>query len=375
MKKKLMTLLMAGLLAVSVCVPVFAESDVEQDSAGNVFASGDTVSLPGGPIFTAFAAGQNVDLADSESEGSIFAAGQQLTASGASIGESMYVAGNNVTLNNVNVQGNIFAAGNVISVIGESAANGVYMCGQNLTFEGETNKLVAAGSHVTVKGTIQGDVDISADSIEIADGTKILGELKVTSSTEPSIPSGAEIGKYTYDKASEAGESAAEIAASVSIGSIILNKIKSCFFWIIAMAAFGMILCWLFDEHLVRAKDYIKNRTGAMVVTGIVGYICIPIAILLLCCTCIFAPIAGILALTYVLLCCVGLAFAGASLVRLVLPNMNVFLSALIGIAVLEALRMVPVLGTVIAIAADMYLIGYVLQIIWLHRMQKKNAE
>lgn len=375
MKKKIMTLLMAGLVAISVCVPVFAESDIDEDSAGNVFASGDTVTLPGGPFFTAFAAGQNIDLADSESEGSIFAAGQQLDASGASIGESMYVAGNTITLNNVDVQGNIFGAGNVISIMGESAANGVYLCGQNLSFEGETNKLVAAGNHVTVKGTIRGDADITADSVDIADGTQILGELTITSSKEPTIPSGAEIGKYTYNESSEAGESAAEVATSVGIGSIILNKIKSCFFWIIAMGAFGMLLCWLFDEHLTRAKDYVKNRTGAMVVTGIVGYICIPIAALILCCTCILAPAAGILALTYVLLCCVGLAFAGASLVRLVLPNMNVFLSALIGIAVLEALRMVPVFGTIIGIAADMYLIGYVLQIIWLHRMQKKSVQ
>ena len=50
---------------------------------------------------------------------------------------------------------------------------------------------------------------------------------------------------------------------------------------------------------------------------------------------------------------------------------MNVFLSALIGIAALEIIRLVPVIGVLVGIAADMYLLGYVIQCLWLNRKQK----
>ena len=367
---------MAALVAVSMCVPVFADAETEsvQDSAGNILISGDNVLLPSAPFFGAFAAGKTVDLGDAESEGSVFAAGQDISASGASIGESLYVAGNGIMLNNVDVQGNLFAAGSNISMIGESEANGVYMAGSKITFEGESNALCLAASTVSVKGYIHGDVNITADNVEIGNGTIILGKLKVTGSNEPVIPDDAQIGDYEFSAASKAGEDAAEAAAKVSIGSMILKKIGSCFYWIIAMAAFGMILCWLFNDHLQGAVDLIKNRTAGMILTGVIGYFCIPVAALLLCITCIFAPIAGLLTLAYVLLLCAGLAFTGASLARLVFPNMNRFLSALIGIAVLEAVRLIPVIGFIVAIAADMYLIGYVIIALWDHRLQRKSS-
>ena len=373
MKKKMITLLMAGLLAISVCVPVLA-MESEEDTAGNVLASGDLVTLPTSPFHSAFAAGNTIDIGNAECEGTVAAAGQQINAAGASIGESLYVAGNGITLNNVDIQGNIFAAGNTISIIGNSEANGIYAVGQSITFAGETNALCAAANRVSVSGTIHGDVNIEAEDIEIDEDTIILGKLNITSTNEPEIPDTAEIGEYNFNEASKAELEAEKASTAAGIGSKILNKIGTCFYWIVAMAAFGMLLCWLFDKHLESAKEYIKNRTSAMVITGIVGWICIPIAALILCCTCIFAPIGGLLILAYILLLCSGLAFAGASLSRLVFPKMNVYLAALIGIAVLEAFRMVPVLGPVVGIAADMYLIAYVIQVIWLNRMKKKAA-
>ena len=53
---------------------------------------------------------------------------------------------------------------------------------------------------------------------------------------------------------------------------------------------------------------------------------------------------------------------------------MNVFLSALICIAALEVIRLVPFIGIIVGIAADMYLLGYVIQCLWLNRKQKAGA-
>ena len=356
---------MTAMIAAGLCVPVMAD-DWEIDSAGNVLASGDFVTLPQSGMFSAFAAGQNVDLSDSDAKGSVFAAGQQVTASGATVGESLFVGGNSVSLNNIEVDGNIYVGGNSVGVIGNSEANGVYAVGNSVTFEGEANAVYLAGTSVSLKGTIDGDVTIDAENIDIADGTEITGELKIRSAKEPKIPDGVEVGGYSYEEVSE------ETAAAVSIGAKILKKITKTIYWVVAMAAFGMLLCWLFNDHLRRAGDYIKNRTTPMVVSGILGWLCIPVAVILLLCSYILAPVGGLLLLVYIILLCAGLAFAGASIARLIFPNMNVFLSALIGIAALEIIVMIPVLGALVAIAADMYLIGYVVQVLWLNRLRRK---
>ncbi len=367
MKKKIITLLAAGLIAVMSVVPVMAETDTDKDTAGNIAVSGDLVTLPASPFFSAFAAGQSIDFGGVEASGSVFAAGQEISGTGAEICESLYVAGNTISLTNTNVLGNIFAAGNSFSMAGESTANAVYAVGNSISFDGITYALYAAGNTVTLKGKVDGDAYIEAENIVIGDDAVVTGTLHVKSVKEPEIPDGADIADYSYDKP-EVEEDAKE---SFGIASLIGQRLLKTIYWIIAMAAFGMILCWLFNDHLKRASEYIKNRTASVIVSGILGWMCIPILAIAFVCTYFLAPIGGIALLAYVLLNCVGLAFAGASLTRLVLPKMNIFLSTLIGIAVLEAVRMIPVIGVLVGIAADMYLIGYVIQRLWLNRLKK----
>ncbi|MCR5301983.1 MAG: hypothetical protein K6E49_06045 [Lachnospiraceae bacterium] len=369
MKKKITTIFTTVLLTALMCVPVFG-SETETDSADNVFVSGDSVSLPGEEFFSGFACGSNVDIGSANAEGSVFAAGQQVTGSGSTIAESLYAAGNSVNLNNTEVTGNIYAAGNQVSIIGNSAGNGVYLAGNSITFEGEARYIAAAGSSVSISGTVDGDVFIAAESVDIVDGTVITGKLTVESSKEPDIPRGVEMGDYSFELSAN-DEDAGPVE---SFSDKLFGKVKSCLYWMIAMAGFGMILVWLFNPHLESAASYLKTRLVPLAVSGIVGWLCIPVAALIICCSYIFAPVGGLIFSAYVFLIWIGLAFAGASLSKLVFPKMNPFLSALIGIAALEALRVVPFIGTVIGIAADMYLIGYVIQRLWINRMKKKPA-
>lgn len=370
MKKKWMSLLIAGLTTLCLCVPVFA-TEIEVDSAGNVMAAGDLVELPTTPFFGAIAAGQSVSVVGSSAKGSVMAAGQTVDISGSEIGESLYMAGNSVSMKDTTVNGNLYAAGNSVAITGDSSSNGVYFAGNMLTFEGETNGLFAGGSHIVVSGTINGDAFLEGETIEILDDAVITGECKIKSSGEPEVASGAQLGDYSYEHVDEDEEEVGEAAIKAGIGAKILKKLGSCLYWIVAMAAFGMLLCWLFNDHLAKAAVYMKERTGAMIGSGVISWMCIPVAAILLCCTYILAPVGGLLALAYVLFLCAGLAFAGASLVRLVLPRMNIFLSALIGIAALEIVRMIPFVGWIVGVAADMYLLGYVVQVLWLRRVRK----
>ncbi len=366
--KKLMTLVLAALLAIATCIPVLAN---EPDSAGNIIEAGDMVTLPSTPFFGALAAGQTVNIVNADAKGSVIVAGQEVSISDSEIGESVYMAGNSVSLRDTEVNGNVFAAGNSITVSGDS--NGAYATGNMISFSGTTNGFFAAGSNVVLSGTVNGDAIIEADTVEIKDDAVVTGELKIQSPTEPSIPDSAKIGDYSFEQVSEDTQNAAEAAAAAGIGAAIIKKITSGIYWIVAMAAFGMLLCWLFNDHLAGAAQMIKEKTGPMIATGAISWMCIPIAAILLCCTWILAPIGGILAIAYVLLLCAGLAFAGASISRLIFPKMNVFLAALIGIAVLELVRLIPFIGVIVGIAADMYLLGYVVQVVWAKRLKKQS--
>ncbi len=366
MQKRLFMFLMAGLLSIGCTLPVMA-TEMDEDSAGNVFISGDSVSVPNLSAFCTIAAGQNLEISDLEAEGGLMAAGQMLSVSGANIGESVFVAGNIITLNNLEAHGNIFAAGNSIKIIGNCEAKGIYAAGSDFEFDGTAQCINVAAKNVTIKGEIDGDVNISAENVEIAEGAVITGKLDIESVNEPDIADSAQIGDVEFEQ-TEAEDD------GTSIGSRIVKKITSGLYWIVAMAAFGMLLCWLFAHHIEEAAVMIREKTGAMIVSGIIAWICIPIACILLCVSMILAPTGGMLGIAYVLFLCAGLAFTGCSVSRIVFPKMNIFLSSLIGIAVLEAFRVVPVIGTLLGIAADIYLLGYVVVHVWSQRLQKKAS-
>ncbi len=370
MSKKITALFMTAFLLICTCVPVLA---AETDSAGTVFAADDTVSLDSVPFFTSFACGQSVDITDSKAQGSIMAAGRDVSVGSTVVNESLYIAGEKVTSTGNEVSGNIFAAGNSID-IEESSANGVYAAGNEITFGGTSKGFWAAGTKITFSGKVDGDVVLEGDTVKVESGSVVTGELRIVSSKEPEVAEDTSIGSYKYEEIAEKDVSGLSLTGKVSIGSVIWSKVKSCVYWVIAMGVFGVILCWLFNSHLVKAAELIREKPGLMIGTGIISWCAIPVLAIFLCCSYVLAPVGGMLLLAYVLINCAGLAFAGASLARLFLPNMNIYLSAIIGIAVFEVLIMIPFIGILIGIVADMYLIAYVVQTIWTRVKNEKAA-
>jgi len=263
-KKRITAIIMTCLMTALMCVPVLA---AEPDSAGNVFDADNAVSLSS-PVFGAFLAGQSVSVSGAEAQGSVFAAGQEVTVAGAKVGESLYVAGNSATVNDTEVGGNVWAAGNTVTIGTGVVANGVYAAGNTITFSGMSSGFFASGSTVTLAGIVDGDVTITADKVEVTQNAIVTGTLTVKSANEPDINDGAQINDYDYDRidTDEAGEG----AAKVGFFAMFLKQIGKCLYWIVAMAVFGLLLCWLFNDHLNNALTYIKERPAAMIGTGIV---------------------------------------------------------------------------------------------------------
>ncbi len=371
-KKKSLTVILTLIMAILLCVPVFADdAQYDTDSAGNMFASGDLVTIKTTPFFGGFAFGKSIMMSNAEAAGSFMAAGQEINVSNSTIEESLYIAGNNISTAYTEVYGNIYAAGNSVIIGEEVSGNGVYAAGSSIVFSGTSRCANLAASSVTFDGYVDGDVHISADKVTVTENAVVTGTLEIESANEPDISDSADVGEYSFDQVDDKREDADEAVAKIGILGSIFKRFTKCIYWIVAMAAFGMLLCWLFNDHLNRALTFMKERPGAMIGCGIISWLCIPLAAIILLCTYILAPIGGMLMLLYVLLLCAGLAFTASSLARLVFPKMNVFLSTLIGIAVFETVRMIPFIGFLVGIVADMYLLAYVVLNVWDHRMKK----
>ena len=383
MKRKCIAALLAVCILVMVLsMPLFA---AETDSAGNIFEAGEQVTLSDVPFFGAFAMGKDVDLNQAAAKGSVAVMGTGVSVAGSSIDETLYAGGGDVLIKDTAIKGNVFLIGNNVSLIGENSCNGAYLMGRDIIFEGKANALNASGKAIRIKGTINGDVNLKADKVGIDPDTVVNGTLNISAAEEPVIPESAQIGSYNYskvenkkadgggkEKTGEAGEKKDDDSQS-TVTSGIGAKIGKTIFWIVATAILGLILCWFFDKHLNSAGEMIKDNLGPYIGKGIGCLFLIPLLSILLCITVILAPVGVILLILYALLVFMGTAFTGSSVSRLLLPNLNVFLAAVIGIAVLQILKMIPFVGWIIRIATGIYILSYVFQYIWRNRLRKNK--
>lgn len=365
MKKKILTAtFLTLLLCIFMCTPLFA---AEQDSAGNIFEAADQVSLSDIPFFGAFAVGQNVMVDQADAKGSVGVMGTEVSVDGSSINETLYAGGGNVTVHNAAIKGNAYLMGNNVSLSGTSSCNGAYIMGSDILYEGTSNGLSAAGQSVTIKGTINGDAQIRAEKVEIDPAAVITGTLKISSEEEPSIPETAQIGSYAYSQVEKKED------ASAGRKSIFASKVVRRIFWIAAMAVLGLVICWLFSDHLTSAGEYLTEKPGAYIGKGIAAFFLLPILSILLCCTLILAPAGGIMLILYGVLLFAAAAFTGASLGRLFLPNLNVFLSALIGVVLLQILKLIPFIGWIVGAACAVYILSYTVQYILENRLKRNK--
>lgn len=370
LKKGLMGIVTAAMMLAAPMTCFAADDTVTTtDTAGNCFVSGEDAKMIDGEYFAGYGAGKNVAAEGSKFTDGLALAGMDLSVKDSEVGASTYLAGNSISVNNTIMDGNLIAAGASLYVNGTSSMNSVIAVGSSVDFNGTSNALMVSAADVTIDGTVNGDAYITAENVTIGDDAVITGELKVISGNDPKMSDTASIGTYNYTKVET--EEVEKVEKAVT-GAVILAKIKSAFYWAIAMAVAGLILCWLFDDLLVDAKEMVKTRTAPMLVTGFCAMLILPAAFIIGMVTVVGIPTILILTGCFTLLICISTAFAGASLGRLVFPGMNYMLSSVIAIAILEIAKKIPYLGVLISIAAVIYTVGYFIQSLYLHRICKK---
>lgn len=373
MKKNLLRVLTITCLLVMMCTVVaFADDSTTSGIfAGNAFSAGTNPEVKGENVKDIFAAGNFVSVDDSIASGNVFAAGNSVSITDVDAGADVIAAGQALNIDNTTVGGNLIAAGQNATISDGVKVDTAIIGAGTIEFNGQASYLNIDGEVVTINGIVDGDVDVTADKLYVGENAVINGKLKATTKEEPKVEPTATVGEYEYEELKDDAKATAE---KVGFFAKIIKKITSLFYWIPAMVILGIVMCLVFGKNLDEAKELITAKPLEMVLFGAISWIAVPTAAVFCMITVIGFPIGMIVATVYAVLIWAGLTFAGASLARLVFPKMNPVLASVIGVAVLELVRIVPVIGTLVGIAADMYLVGYVVRMIYYKSFKKEAA-
>lgn len=357
-KKSIKALVMAMLVAVLLPTTVLADENVGGVFAGNIFEAGSVASVTDSKAKDIFVAGQDASVKSSSVSGNVFAAGSNVGVQDVYAGADVFIAGQNVTVSSASIEGSIMAAGQSLA-ISDVTSSGIAACGATINVIGsEADEVLLSGEKIVFDSIAYGDVNITGEDITIGENAKIAGKLTVNSSEEPIIRDESAIGTYDFNKVES--DNQAEAAKKVTIFGRIIKKIASLGYWIPAGIIIALFLALLFGKNLDDAHALVKDKPAEMIITGLVMWAMLPVVLLVLAITIIGAPLAGIVGIVYLACIFLGLAFAGSSLGRMVLPNLHPILASIIGVAVFEIVRIVPLIGGLLGAAADMYLLGYV---------------
>lgn len=305
----------------------------------------------------------------------LLGAGRNLSLTGITTGGSIRVAGQNLSLRDCTVAENITVAGQDV-LIENCKASSIAAAGQTVTVSGSCKDLTIYAAKVYIDGTVEGDVEIGADTVEVGTNARIKGTMNVSASSDPVMQRGAEVADVNFTQVE--GSSSDSFMGQVSESDI--AGLVSVLFWIRTIASIlgtlvvAVLAEWLFSRHTAGAAAMIRTRTAATICSGIVGTLAAPIALILMLVLVVTLPVAGALFLTLLAIAAVAGGFLGASVFKLCFPRLGRFVCALVGGAIVGVASIVPYLGTLVSVAAFVYLFGYVLQCIYLGMRNKGDV-
>jgi cytoskeletal protein CcmA (bactofilin family) len=358
----LLAALLVGLL-LSTCLAAPARAQDAVASAGNVLSLSNQPNPISGDATVEhdlYWAGQSLTLGAATVKGDVIAAGQSLVLDGTSVGGNVRCASQTLSVRDVNAT-NITCAGQTLDIDGTTSANAAYLAGQDVTFSGTANSAMLAGKTVTVDGTVTGDVSISADTVTIGPDADIEGTLHVDATSEPTIPASAHVGSLDFNLTkSDSNEQASTVITGL-FGLSLLHVL----FGIASGCLVALLLTLLLPVAVDGSAACVRQRTAAMLVSGVVGVLVVVPAFVVLLILVATIPLAFALLLAFIALCLVAVPFSGASLARVCLPGWNRFGAAAAGGAVLGLAAAIPLLGVIVSFASVVYLTGYVIQSVW----------
>jgi hypothetical protein len=215
------------------------------------------------------------------------------------------------------------------------------------TIEGTVREdLFVLNGDTEISGTVNGDVVVFNGDVAVRSGAEIGGDL-VTQST-PQVEDGATIRgsrtnvatKFDYDMGGFAGRFVWWLGYTVSV--LILGLL------LLALAPH-------LDEAVV---ETIRARLGSSIGWGIGLFLLLPIASVLLIVTVVGIPLGLFVLFALALIYTIGYTVATLGVGRLVMRSSSRYAAFLVGLVILRAFALIPVLGGLLWLLASVWGLG-----------------
>ena len=333
--------------------------------------------------------GRNLRLGDCKVGNDVIAAGQIVSLDKCQAKGSVRAAAETIDIYDSTAGQNITVAARVITVK-NATCNALAAAAQSIDVSGSYKELTANAATVYIDATVDGDVVVGAGEVTIGKNARIKGTLHVTSPKEPVLEQGAQVGKVdfarekeelaqeeTAPQSEEAAPKQEETAPAQDEGVVeglggvlagiggVLTVIAT-IIGVVGTFVVAVLAEWLFSRHTAEAARLVRERTVPTIVSGVVGSIAAPVAVILMLILVVTIPVAIAVILAQLAMLAVAEGFMGASLSKIAFPKLGRYKCAMAGGAIVGVASAIPFLGVLVGIVAFVYLLGYVLQSIFL---------
>ena len=255
----------------------------------------------------------------------------------------------------------ISTKGDVTIPAGEQA-DFVMVVDGTATIAGEVNTIFVVNGSANLTGAKTETVVAINSPVNLADGTVVLGDVMTANSLV-----------HQTGTAEVMGEVKDMQASFIALGAVLAPALI--LLWIgfgLAVIAAGLLLAGVAGRQVRAAEALIIHEPVLTLATGIVAMVLIPLAAFLLIATLIGAPLGvGILIALWPLVAFVGYLVAGIWIGDWVLQQRRPavsrerpYLAAVIGLLILQALGLVPVLG-IVSTLVSLFGFGAVVLLAW----------
>lgn len=257
-----------------------------------------------------------------------------------SVDGSLRVLAGNVTISG-EVAGDIVMAGGALTLQSGGAVTGdVILAGGEIDLSGPVRGDVRGTvGTLTINGRITGDVDVTSDDLHLLSKARIGGDLHYKSANEATLASGAAV----------TGETVRTERKPYSPGDSAGSWLISPLFRLLCGLIAGLLLVLLVPRAMASVGDAARLAPLTSFLLGLLLFVLIPVALLILTITLVGAPIALIGLLAYICVIYLSQVFLGIAIGRFILPKSwdaygrgYNLLAMTIGVLILAGLRMIP---------------------------------
>lgn len=356
--------LIAVILAFTMAAPVLAADLRGEDSitvaSGEVidddlYVAGNDITIDGTINGDLWAFGSTITV-NGTVNGSMLAIGQTINVNG-SVNHAVRLAGEKIYING-KVNGDLIAFGSEANIGSQAEIGGDFLFGAGtVRMDGVIGKNIkGSGSVVTISGSVEGNAELTVESLTLASEANIQGNLTYTSEKAADIRSGAVVGGETTHNVPEAKKA----APFGGIGGKVVGFLMT--------LVMGIIIILIVPRKSASVADLIRNKPWACLGWGAVILFATPVAAFIACFTVIGIPVALIALVLYAIAIYISQVFVGLFIGRWIIGRFSgidskaIMVGALAtGLVILMLLKLIPYLGFWIGLAVALFGLGAML--------------